>query len=235
MLSVAAISSGSSSTPDSVALAPVTDCRKTGMKTITAKNDSVVRNSVAETMSKTGSRNSRSGSTGSVARRSCATNATEQDREAGVEDVGALGGGEQQARQRAREQRGAEVVELDRLALDRQVQRGRDQRQRRGADRQVHVEDPAPARRGRRTRRRAAGRRRSRARRPSGCSPGSGRARAARRSRRRSPSPASSGRRRRGPGGRGSATSWPSEPAAPESAEPARKTTIAARNSGLRP
>ena len=76
VLSVAAISSGSSSKPDSVALAPVTDCRKTGMNTTTAKNDSVVRNSAAETMSKTGSRNSRSGRTGSGARRSWATNAT---------------------------------------------------------------------------------------------------------------------------------------------------------------
>ena len=46
------------------------------MKTITAKNDSVVRNSVAETMSNTGSRNRRSGRIGSGARRSWKTNAT---------------------------------------------------------------------------------------------------------------------------------------------------------------
>ena len=55
-----------------------------------------------------------------------------------------------------------------------------DHRQREGADRQVHVEDPAPATGGRRTGRRAAARRRWRPRRPSGCSPGSGRGRAGR-------------------------------------------------------
>ena len=75
VLTVPVISSDSSSTPDSVALTPVTVCRNTGMNTITVKNDSVVRNSAAETMLKTGSLNSRSGSTGSCARRSCTMNA----------------------------------------------------------------------------------------------------------------------------------------------------------------
>ena len=70
VLTVAASSSGRSRKPDCVALAPVTTCRNTGMNTTTAKNASVVRNSVAETTVKTGMRNSRSGRIGSLARRS---------------------------------------------------------------------------------------------------------------------------------------------------------------------
>ena len=59
-----------------MALAPVTTCRYSGVKTIAAKNAHVVRNRTAETTSKTGSRNRRSGRIGSGARRSWATNAT---------------------------------------------------------------------------------------------------------------------------------------------------------------
>ena len=62
-----------------------------------------------------------------------------------------------------------------------------------------------------------------------------GRARAATRGRRRSPSPASSGRPRRGPGERGKAINWPRLSATPDSAEPARKTTIAVWKSRLQP
>ena len=76
MLAAAASISGRSSRPEAVALAPVTTCRYSGVKTTAAKNAHVVRNSVAETTSNTGSRNSRSGRIGSGARRSWATNAT---------------------------------------------------------------------------------------------------------------------------------------------------------------
>ena len=191
---------------------------------------SVVRNSAAETTSNTGSRNRRSGRIGSGARRSWATNATSSATAPTAEpdDLGrvprvlapAPGGDEQQRRSAPPASSAAPSVVDPRAARARPAGAARvdDQRERDGADRQVDVEDPAPREVVGEQRRRAAARRRSRARRPSGCSPGSGRARAARRCRRRSPSRASSARRRRGPAARGSAISCAERPARRRSA-----------------
>ncbi len=66
-----ASSSGSTRRPDWVALAPVTSWRNSGRNTSAANSDSVVMNRTALTTTNTRSRNSRSGSTGSLARRSC--------------------------------------------------------------------------------------------------------------------------------------------------------------------
>ena len=69
VLAVEASSSGRSSSPEAVADAPVTTWKKTGMKTITAKSESVAQNSAALTIVNTGLANSRSGRIGSAARR----------------------------------------------------------------------------------------------------------------------------------------------------------------------
>ena len=126
------------------------------MNTITAKNAQPARNSVAEATENTGSRNSRSGRIGSGARRSrtrkppssTTAAAPRPSVSAEVQRVRAPapGGDEQQAAQRGRQQPGARVVDLRAraLAARRRRQRRRDRRQRERADRQVHVEDPAP-------------------------------------------------------------------------------------------
>ena len=75
MLAAAESISGSSSSPEAVALAPVTSCRYSGTKTIAAKNAQLVSSSAPATTSNTGSRNSRSGRIGSAARRSTAMKA----------------------------------------------------------------------------------------------------------------------------------------------------------------
>ena len=76
MLTALAPSSGSISSPEALALAPVTSCRNNGRNTIAANSEIVAMNSATLTTTNTRSPNSRSGSTGSAAYRAEKNQAT---------------------------------------------------------------------------------------------------------------------------------------------------------------